>query len=157
MDKIDDLSIGDRCVVSKYIDNPLVISNQKFDFRIYVLITGCSPLRLFIYEEGLTRFCTKRYEKPSDSNIANRFIHLTNYSINKTNPNFEFNQDSECDDVGHKRSLTSIFSILEEQGADIDTIWSEICEIVIKTVVMAQPYLKANYTRHQNGDLFNGM
>ena len=72
-------------------------------------------------------------------------MHLTNYSINKTNPNFEFNKDSECDNVGHKRSLTSIFSLLEEKGADIDTIWSEICEIVIKTVIMAQPFLKANY------------
>lgn len=32
-------------------------------------------------------------------------MHLTNYAINKENPNFEQNEDVDADDVGHKRSL----------------------------------------------------
>ena len=35
-------------------------------------------------------------------------MHLTNYAINKDNPNFEFNTDEEEMDVGHKRSFTSV-------------------------------------------------
>ena len=32
-------------------------------------------------------------------------MHLTNYSINKYNKKFEFNEDEEKDGVGHKRSI----------------------------------------------------
>ena len=35
-------------------------------------------------------------------------MHLTNYAINKDNPNFEFNEDAESADTGHKRSLTAV-------------------------------------------------
>lgn len=39
-------------------------------------------------------------------------MHLTNYAINKNNPNFIFNKSKEADDVGHKRSMSSIFKVL---------------------------------------------
>ena len=39
-------------------------------------------------------------------------MHLTNYAINKKNPNFIFNE-KECDDsIGHKRSLSSVLIVL---------------------------------------------
>lgn len=40
-------------------------------------------------------------------------MHLTNYAINKDNPNFEFNEDEKISDKGHKRSMTSVFKLLE--------------------------------------------
>ena len=40
-------------------------------------------------------------------------MHLTNYSINKNNKNFIFNNDKDVDDVGHKRSLSSVLEYLE--------------------------------------------
>lgn len=39
-------------------------------------------------------------------------MHLTNYAINKNSDKFEYNEDAEDDDVGHKRSLTSILEYL---------------------------------------------
>jgi tubulin polyglutamylase TTLL6/13 len=41
-------------------------------------------------------------------------MHLTNYAINKDNPNFEFNTDETKMNVGHKRSLTSALNILKD-------------------------------------------
>lgn len=35
-------------------------------------------------------------------------MHLTNYAINKENPNYEFNEDEDAMDVGHKRSLSAV-------------------------------------------------
>jgi hypothetical protein len=73
-------------VVSRYISNPLLVEGFKFDLRIYVAITSINPLRVYIYEEGLARFATQPYNTENDS-INNKYIHLTNYSVNKNNEN----------------------------------------------------------------------
>lgn len=82
---------NDKCVVQRYLHKPFLIDGLKFDLRIYVLVTGTDPLRIFVYEEGLARFATEPYLPPRSDNLDNRFMHLTNYAINKNSPNFVFN------------------------------------------------------------------
>jgi hypothetical protein len=73
-------------VVSKYISNPMLINNLKFDLRIYVLVTGFDPcLRAYVYHEGLVRFATEPF---SLTNLNQHCSHLTNYAINKKHTNF---------------------------------------------------------------------
>ena len=60
--------------------------------RIYVLVAGIDPLRIFVYEEGLARFATEEYRPPRTQNLDNKYMHLTNYAINKDNPKFIFNE-----------------------------------------------------------------
>lgn len=88
---------------------PYLIDGLKFDLRIYVLVAGIDPLRIFVYEEGLARFATEEYRPPRSENLDNKFMHLTNYAINKESPNFVFNDSVGNMDVGHKRSLSSIY------------------------------------------------
>jgi tubulin polyglutamylase TTLL6/13 len=70
---------------------PFLIDGLKFDLRLYVLLAGCDPLRVFLYKEGLARFATEPYISPTNSNLENVCMHLTNYAINKDNPNFMYN------------------------------------------------------------------
>ena len=78
-------------MVQKYIVKPHVIDGFKYDLRIYVVLTGINPLRVYVYKDGLARFATVPYQKPNDKNMKNLFMHLTNFAINKENENFENN------------------------------------------------------------------
>ena len=81
-----------------------------------MLITSVTPLRIFIYEEGLARFATSEYVSPIGSNLGNLFMHLTNYAINKESDNFQQNSGA-YDDKSHKRSLKSVFKHIDEAAA----------------------------------------
>lgn len=100
---------GTPHIVSEYINNPLLFDGFKFDLRVYVAITSINPLRLYVYDEGLTRFATGKYTNTVSGNKKNaKFTHLTNYSLNKFNPNFQKNVDPNADGVGSKWSLTAL-------------------------------------------------
>lgn len=156
VDKWEDVHNLKNSIAQVYVNNPLLIDGLKFDLRIYVLVAGCDPLRVFIHEEGLARFATEQYQEPDKDNKANRFMHLTNYAINKFNENFVQN-DEESESGCHKRSLSSVLKELESQGKDSAGLWDDICDLIIKTLITAQPFLASTYSSAQSRDYFNGM
>lgn len=78
-----------HCVVQEYIDKPLLIDKMKFDLRLYVLVLGIDPLRIFLFKDGLARLATTPYAKPTDENMHDMQMHLTNYAINKSAVGFQ--------------------------------------------------------------------
>jgi hypothetical protein len=108
----------EHLVVQKYLKNPYLIDELKFDFRIYVLVTNVQPLRIFWFKDGLARFASEKYKK---SNFNNPFIHLTNYAINKDNENYTADANADAS-IGHKRSLKSIFLKFKKDGLDVEEI-----------------------------------
>ncbi|VDP86761.1 unnamed protein product [Echinostoma caproni] len=72
----------DTYVISRYIDNPLLIGGKKFDLRLYILVTSFRPLKAYIYKLGFCRFCTVKYNS-NVTELDNMFVHLTNVSIQK--------------------------------------------------------------------------
>lgn len=126
----------------------------KFDLRIYVLVTGCDPLRIFLYKDGLVRFATEQYEPISHQNKKQVFKHLTNFAINKDNPNFISNNTSEENKDSHKRSIREFFSDLKSTGVNTKAIWAGIKRLVVKTLVAVQPTLK-QYSFCQMDDPYN--
>ncbi|CAH1797496.1 unnamed protein product [Owenia fusiformis] len=75
-------SAKDTYVISRYIDNPLLIGGKKFDLRLYVLVTSYRPLKCYMFRLGFCRFCTVKYNA-STTELDNMFVHLTNVSIQK--------------------------------------------------------------------------
>ena len=120
----------------------MLIKGLKFDLRLYALICGCDPLRIYLFKDGLVRFATEKYQKADDDNKTDMFRHLTNYAINKENPNFQANDTFEDDKNSHKRSLLAFFKELEEEGIDTKIIWLQIQDLINKTLCSIQPILK---------------
>jgi len=138
---IDKLKHNEKYVVQRYLHKPYLIDGLKFDLRIYVLITGVDPLRIFVFEEGLARFATEEYKPPRSENLENLFMHLTNYAINKNSEKFIFNESVNDMDVGHKRSLTSVYKHIESEGHDVELLKQRIHDIFIKTIITGYPTL----------------
>jgi hypothetical protein len=148
----EDIPVGEHFVAQRYLHKPYLIEGLKFDLRIYVLLYGTNPLRIFMYKEGLARFATEPYVPPMQGNLSNLYMHLTNYAINKNSDNFIFNEDAENADYGHKRSLECIWEEIDENGGDSEKIIKKIKKIIIKTLVTAQPTLSHLYTSAQPND-----
>jgi hypothetical protein len=70
--------LDEPMVVAKYIDNPLLVNGHKWDLRLYVAVTSYDPLCIYLYEEGLVRFATVRYDS-TGKNLWNPCMHLCNY------------------------------------------------------------------------------
>ena len=114
----------------------MLIDDYKFDLRVYVAITSINPLRVYMYEEGLTRFATVKYNQSSKK--QSRYVHLTNYSLNKFNANFINNTDADVDDQGSKWSLTALRRKMAAIGIDHDKIFKKIEDIIIKTIISGE-------------------
>lgn len=76
--------------MSKYVSKPHLLRGYKYDMRIYILVTSFEPLKAYIFTEGLVRLATQPYTTGKGS-LKKRFIHLTNFSINKKADNYKKN------------------------------------------------------------------
>ncbi|XP_017691180.1 PREDICTED: tubulin polyglutamylase TTLL5 isoform X6 [Lepidothrix coronata] len=129
--------VEDNILVSRYINNPLLIDDFKFDVRLYVLVTSYDPLVIYLYEEGLARFATVRYDQAS-KNIKNQFMHLTNYSVNKKSGDYVSCDDPEVEDYGNKWSMSAMLRYLKQEGRDTAALMASVEDLIIKTVVSAE-------------------
>lgn len=59
---VDDIPANEVFVVQEYMLEPYLIDELKFDLRLYVLILSCDPLKIFLYQDGIVRFATKKYK-----------------------------------------------------------------------------------------------
>ena len=163
-------------LISKYLDKPHLINEKKYDLRIYVLVTSFTPLRIYLYYNGLVRFATENYIKGDYQNV---YIHLTNYSINKNNPKYKSNQknNKEIDeeeininnninnedeeeeieeDDSSKWSLVEYknFFIKNKIENKLEYIWKQIEEIVIKSIISVTDYNCKEISGNKNNNLF---
>lgn len=135
----------DHYIVQEYIRNPLPLEGKKFDLRVYVLLTSIRDPSIFIFEDGLVRICTDPYEAPNEQNVKNACKHLTNYAVNKKNPNFIFNTDMARGDVGNKRNFKFFNGWLESNGHSSKLFWKRTGNVIAKTILAAQPQLANVY------------
>ena len=90
-------------------------------------MTSCDPLRIFVFDDGLARFKTQPYCDPTNANVDNIYMHLTNYAVQKLSSNFV--KDDE--EGGTKRRITTIDRWLRDNGYDADKVGKKIRKYII--------------------------
>lgn len=133
-------------LVQKYLHKPYLISGNKFDLRIYAYVTSYDPLRIYIFSDGLVRFASCKYS-PSMKTLGNKFMHLTNYSVNKKNSEYQANSDDKACQ-GHKWALKALWQYLGAKGINTMPLWEKIKDIVIKTIIASEPYVTSQLKMH---------
>jgi hypothetical protein len=136
--------LNNEFVIQRYVSNPLLIENKKFDLRVYALIKSLEPLEAYFCNEGLVRFCTEDYKAPTDENMHQLYMHLTNFSLNKDNENYINPSDYGEENKGTKRLLSHFFKqLVNDEGLDHEYIKDQIVSTIQKTIISLVPYLKA--------------
>ena len=142
---INEIPNNCQMIASRYISNPFLINNKKFDLRIYAFVTSIKPLRIYRFNEGLTRFSTNNYN--SDKN--DRCAHLTNYAVNKNNKNYIQNkQPFDIDYNSSKWTLTSLKQYLEEHDINSELLFNKIDDIIIKTLISCENNLLSAISKY---------
>lgn len=144
-------------VAQKYLQKPHLIDGLKYDLRLYVFINGINPLRIYLYKDGLARFATCKYQKPSERNLGNLFMHLTNYAINKDADNYIEASGPTSEAVASKRSYQHILKLIEEKHGREKRLELEagIADVLIKSICMVQPHVHHLVRSSQPDDLEN--
>ena len=132
--EMSELQYDCNAVVQRYIATPLLIGGYKFDMRIYVAVPSFHPLTIYVFQEGLVRFSTEKFDL---STLNNVFSHLTNTSINKHSPHYT--ADKERVGPGCKWTITQLRYYLHQNHHDDRLLWTRIVNIIILTLLIQAP------------------
>lgn len=78
-------------LAQKYLLKPLLLDGYKFTLRVYVVVTGYDPFRVYCFPQGLARICSQKYDTSKES-LRNVFAHIDSYDMNQSNES-EFNKN----------------------------------------------------------------
>ena len=95
-------------IVQKYLDNPLLYKKRKFDIRCFVLVDG--NLNVYFCREGHLKGSSEFY----DINKTNKFIHITNHSLQKKSAKFEQYE------YGNEMSYADFKKFMKEEQIPLD-------------------------------------
>mmetsp|Transcript_13120 Transcript_13120/g.20376 ORF Transcript_13120/g.20376 Transcript_13120/m.20376 type:complete len:139 (-) Transcript_13120:336-752(-) len=114
-------------IAQKYIENPLIVKNRKFDIRVWVTVTDWNPLTIWYFNRPYVRFPAHDYN-PAD--LTNNFSHLANNSVAKGADQ----QATEHDIPGNMLFIEELQEYL--QDLHCQDVYEEIIEEKIKSVII---------------------
>ena len=117
----DMLAVGQEYIESHLIDD------KKYDLRVYALIATVSPLTIYVYRDGIARFCS---ETTKDS--KSKYSQLTNIGLNKENV--------DAKTMGEISKLIS--EVLPKIGISEEELWSKIDQVIVLTILSCYRFLE---------------
>ncbi|EAX99281.1 Tubulin-tyrosine ligase family protein [Trichomonas vaginalis G3] len=116
----DILAVGQEYIESHTIDD------RKYDLRVYVLVASVSPLTVYVYRDGVARFCS------SAQGANSVYSQITNVGLNKFN-------------VGEKsmEEISKLISdIIPKMQITPEELWSRIDRVAVLTILSCYKYFE---------------
>ena len=131
-----------RIIIQKYIENPLLYKGRKFDMRIWVLLTH--TMKVYVFKEGHLKTCSIEY----NLNSKDAYAHITNYSFQKYNTNFQkYEKGNEVPFFEFQNFLDEIYP---EKNYNIkQNLIPQIKEIIKLTMRSAKYKINKNRRNYQ--------
>lgn len=82
----------------------------------------------------------------SKGSLSQRFVHLTNFSVNKKSSNYVPNKNSADSDpsVTSKWSFKQLKQEYQKLGIDYDQVFDRIKDVIIKTLLSVETHIVTN-------------
>ena len=143
--------IPDQFLLTRYINPPHLINNKKYDFRVYVLVTGLAPFRIYLYTEGLVRFASEEYST-NIKDLTQNYRHLTNISLNKKNLNSFIEANDLDTEEGNRWSFQAYEEYCKRNNIDFKNIFEQMKDNSIKAFISVHKeyYEKIIINKKQN-------
>ena len=129
-------SIYNYFLVSRYIMNPMLIKNKKFDVRAYVLVTGMNPLKIYFYKDGYLKIPVKDFTLDYKY-INDMCVHITTSDVNlKCFKGKEYIYDTDIYDENSNFWSYMLFErYCNKNGINYTYIIEQMKDIFIKTFI----------------------
>ena len=126
-------------LLQKYIESPLLYYGRKFDIRMWALID--SDMNLYCFKEGHLKTTSKEYT----TKTTDKFVHITNYSLQKRTNNFEkFEIGNEVSFKEFQKCLNQVYD-----GKDFyKEIVPQMNDIIIHTALSIKDKINKKDRQH---------
>eukprot|EP00698_Gefionella_okellyi_P008440 TRINITY_DN2097_c0_g1_i5.p1 TRINITY_DN2097_c0_g1~~TRINITY_DN2097_c0_g1_i5.p1 ORF type:complete len:779 (+),score=113.02 TRINITY_DN2097_c0_g1_i5:205-2541(+) len=108
--------------IQRFIHNPLLFDNRKFDVNVFALVTCLNPWRIYLYEEGDVRVHAEPYVSGVPTATCSA-LHLQP-------------ADTAATPCEH-RTLQQLWLQLDKAHFTKMHVWNQIRDVVIKTLISA--------------------
>lgn len=119
-------TLNEEAVAQEYVKS-FLLNDTKFDLRIFVLVSSVNPLKIYIFRDGVARFCSLK------SKCNSKYSRITNVALNR-NANGSNVKDTSV-------LISNVFSKMEKEGINTNEIWNKIDDIVVLTIISSYKYL----------------
>ena len=127
VERVEDVANEPGWVVQEYLARPHLLDGYKYTLRLYVLVTSLDPLVVHLHDEGFAKLASRPFSADRAAR-ADRFVHLTNPDVLKTDPSV----DVSARNLTHRAYRAR----LRADGVDDARLWDRIGHLAA-SVVMA--------------------
>ena len=143
--------------INRYISNPHLLYGRKYHIRMYVVVTGILPLKIYVFNEGQVMQASSDYIY-NLSEIENRTSMLTNIHQNFQRPGYNNNVTFDRED-GSQWTIKTLSKFIERKGGNWTKLWEGIKDISVKTILISygemQKTILENYSNIRSNNLIH--